>query len=143
MKHKREDLTCEEENILYWVGLLALPALLGTGLFLQYVLLPFLPHMECILWKVFGVYCPGCGGTRALKALLQGRILLSLWYHPVVLYVAVLYAAYILTHTLEKIRFPFVKGIRFRVMWLYGTLVIIGVNFILKNILKFGFGIMM
>lgn len=35
-----------------------------------------------------GYYCPGCGGTRAITALLHGRLLSSFLYHPVVLYAA-------------------------------------------------------
>ncbi|MDY6351438.1 MAG: DUF2752 domain-containing protein [Lachnospiraceae bacterium] len=40
----------------------------------------------CIFHEVTGLYCPGCGGTRALGFLLHGHPLLSLWYHPLVIY---------------------------------------------------------
>ncbi|MDD6428583.1 MAG: DUF2752 domain-containing protein [Lachnospiraceae bacterium] len=40
----------------------------------------------CIFHEVTGLYCPGCGGTRALRFLLHGHPLLSLWYHPLVIY---------------------------------------------------------
>ena len=35
-----------------------------------------------------GLYCPGCGGTRALKAFLRGEFLTSFRYHPLILYCA-------------------------------------------------------
>ena len=142
-KTPKEDLTREEENILYWAGVLALPlSLLGLYIAMNWIM-PYIPQSECIFWYWMKAYCPGCGGTRAVRALLRGEFLLSFWYHPFVLYVVVLYAIFMLTHTLEKLHVPFVKGVRFRVAWLYGALSIIGINFVLKNVLKFGFGIMM
>ncbi|MBQ2106068.1 MAG: DUF2752 domain-containing protein, partial [Lachnospiraceae bacterium] len=29
-------------------------------------------QMPCVVQELTGLYCPGCGGTRALKALLKG-----------------------------------------------------------------------
>lgn len=48
--------------------------------------------MPCIFQTVTGLYCPGCGGTRAVKYLLTGQIAKSLQYHPLVLYTAVIVA---------------------------------------------------
>ena len=49
-------------------------------------LLVSLFHMPCIFHLLTGLYCPGCGGTRAVKYLLQGDWKNSLIYHPFVLY---------------------------------------------------------
>lgn len=43
------------------------------------------PISGCIFREFFQIYCPGCGGTRALKALLQLNPLQSLYYNPVVI----------------------------------------------------------
>lgn len=40
----------------------------------------------CPLHKMTGLYCPGCGGTRAIKALLKLNLLQSAFYHPIPLY---------------------------------------------------------
>ena len=40
---------------------------------------------ECCIKTQFRIYCPGCGGSRATIALLQGDIIQSLKYNPIVL----------------------------------------------------------
>lgn len=42
--------------------------------------------MPCAFHSLTGLYCPGCGGTRAVKALLLGEFRMSFQYHPLVLY---------------------------------------------------------
>lgn len=42
--------------------------------------------MPCAFHSITGLYCPGCGGTRAVRAFLHGDILMSFQYHPIVLY---------------------------------------------------------
>ena len=42
------------------------------------------PSMPCWLHDLFHIYCIGCGGTRAMFALLQGKIVESLYYNPAV-----------------------------------------------------------
>lgn len=87
------------EKQLYLWGLAA-PFLSFIAIWLhQKLLAPLFPFEGCIWDKMLGIYCPGCGGTRAVLALLQGKLLLSLWYHPFVLYAAVLYAGFMLSHT--------------------------------------------
>lgn len=45
-------------------------------------------RMPCLYQMMTGLYCPGCGGTRAVRALLSGHPVLSFLYHPVVPYMA-------------------------------------------------------
>ena len=50
--------------------------------------------LNCALCSMrLGGYCPGCGGTRAFRALLAGNLLLSIRYHPLVAYMAVVLTA--------------------------------------------------
>lgn len=54
--------------------------------------------MPCILHDVFHIYCPGCGGTRAVMALLHLQIGRSLQLNPFAL-LFLLYGMYLLVHT--------------------------------------------
>lgn len=40
---------------------------------------------DCPAHKLFGLYCPFCGGTRAIGSLLKGDVLASLTYNPAIL----------------------------------------------------------
>ena len=48
----------------------------------------------CIFYEKYHLFCPGCGGTRAVICLLQGDIIGSFLYHPFVLYAAVIYGLF-------------------------------------------------
>lgn len=45
----------------------------------------------CIFNKVTGLCCPGCGGTRAFRALLHGQILRSIYDYPPLIFGVVVY----------------------------------------------------
>ena len=45
-------------------------------------------RIPCLFHELTGFYCPGCGGTRAVLALLAGHPVLSFLYHPLVPYCA-------------------------------------------------------
>jgi hypothetical protein len=45
-------------------------------------------YPQCLLYNLTGIYCAGCGATRALYALLHGRVLIAL--HDNALFVAAL-----------------------------------------------------
>ena len=96
---------------------------------------------SCIFYNLFGLYCPGCGGTRALRALCNGRVVLSLWYHPLVSYTAGVYIFFMLSHTWERLNLPCIKGMRYRDIYGYIAIGILILHFVLKNILVIFFKI--
>lgn len=57
----------------------------------------FLP--PCLFHTLTGFSCPGCGCTRAAISLLHGDIMQSLRYNPVILYCAVIYILFVLSHS--------------------------------------------
>lgn len=44
-----------------------------------------LPSFPCAVHELLHIYCPGCGGTRAIRVLLQGHFLQSLICNPAVI----------------------------------------------------------
>lgn len=136
----KKKLTLEDE--LYFVGVCFFVfAVICAYVFLKFIL-PIMPEVPCFFWKVFGAYCPGCGGTRALINMLQGRFLKSLWYHPLIMYCVVVYGWFMISHTLRKLHI-IKNGMKYRDGYMYGALAVIAINFVLKNVLKFCFGIVM
>lgn len=56
--------------------------------------LDVIPNMPCLVHDWFRIYCPGCGGTRAIFALLKGHIVESLCSNPAILLGALLVIYY-------------------------------------------------
>lgn len=58
---------------------------------------------SCFFYEHLGIYCPGCGCTRAFLSLLNFDFALSLYYNPVVLYCAIIVILYFITQTIDRI----------------------------------------
>ncbi len=67
-----------------FVNILVGIAVLLTFLLMLLQRVGMIPSMPCIIHDVLHIYCPGCGGTRAIFALLNGHVLESLYYNPAV-----------------------------------------------------------
>lgn len=134
MKNRKETYQiCAVSWIAIMVGVVAL--ILMKLFHIDIEQLP-IRRMSCLLYTLFHVYCPGCGGTRAVFALLRGDVLLSLYYHPVVVYTVVMYAWYLISNTVqwlskEKIRI----GTNFKTWYGVVAIVIIVVNWVVRNVL--------
>lgn len=83
------------DELYYQLGLVALGICIAT------VLLYFITGINvlninypCLFNKYTHLCCPGCGGTRAIRALLHGKILMSLYDYPPLLYGLVVYAVF-------------------------------------------------
>ncbi len=131
------------EDRFYIIGWLILPVILLGGWVLRLLEFSDMLIPTCMVYRVLGFYCPGCGGTRAVLALFHGNLLQCLWYHPLVFYGAAVYMCFMLTHTLGRLHIPYIKPMKYRDGYLYLALVIIAVNFVLKNILHIFFDIHM
>ena len=131
----------ELEDQLFLIGLVFLAAGIGFGALYYFILRDWLPRVPCFFSSVIGVYCPGCGGTRAVKALLRGQFLLSVWYHPLVPYSAIILGGFMITQGLHRLGIKYVHGWKFHSWYLYGAVILIGCNFLIKNLLRLIWGI--
>ena len=95
----------------------------------------------CIYRTALGIYCAGCGGTRAFYHLVHGHVIKSVLCNPFVIYSVGVYLAFMINtflykHT-EKIgvkKFP-ILGL------IYSGVGVLIVQCIIRNILYFGFGL--
>ncbi len=83
------------DKLLYEFGIVAL------GIGIAAVLLYFFTGINvlrlkypCMFNKITGYCCPGCGGTRAMRALLNGEILKCLYDYPPLIYGIVVYVVF-------------------------------------------------
>lgn len=127
-------------KIVYTLGLV-LAVVMSILFFLQHssrIRLDLTQIMyPCVFHRLSGLYCPGCGGTRAVKALLDGRLVECFLYHPFVLYCAVLYVLFMASHTLELLsakKFP-VRGLDFKITYVYIGIILILLQWMAKNLL--------
>lgn len=126
----------EVENQIFKLGIILFIVVIGVLAILVKIILPNYEVPSCIWNELLGIYCPGCGGTRSFMALMKGEFLLSLWYHPLVIYAVTIYGAFMISHVFAKItKYRYIKGIPFYPWYLYLALFIIVLNVIIKNIL--------
>lgn len=136
----RTPLLAKTNRIVYMLGLV-----LAVVIFVLFVLQHSSRiHLDltqviypCMFHRLSGLYCPGCGGTRAVKALLDGHLVACFLYHPFVLYCAVLYVLFMASHTLELLfakRLP-IRGLDFKISYVYIGIILILLQWMAKNLL--------
>lgn len=105
--------------------------------YIIYVLIGKPPIFNCWIYENFGIYCPGCGCTRALINLVQGNIIKSLYYNPTVLYTVIVLIIYLVGNTIAKVLKKDSKYIlKYTPILIYvGIFILIG-TCIVKNLLK-------
>lgn len=95
---------------------------------------------ECKFYSLFGFYCMGCGGSRAVFALLDFKFVRSFLYHPSVLItsILILYTDIILFLYLTRGEKKYLGLVNYKIYLIIPTSIIL--QFIIKYImLVFGF----
>lgn len=98
----------------------------------------FITIPKCFFYDKLQIYCWGCGATRAVYNLLNGNILMSIYYNPFILYLLCADLWYLLT---EGIAIIFklknrvcIKNINF---YIYFGFFILIFNWIIKMLMLF------
>ena len=90
------------EDELFYIGLAVFP--LGiAALWLYRRLINFMPSIPCFFNTFFGMYCPGCGGTRASFYLARLDIVNSFKMNATVLVSVILYLFFMIKETLHRV----------------------------------------
>ena len=86
----------------------------------------------CPFYRIIGLYCPACGNTRSLAALMHGDILQSLRYNITVLFLCILGAAFYAENAINLcgIKIKFVPRSEF---FIYLALIVFIAYFIFRN----------
>ena len=130
------------EKQLFVIGCVLFWLLVGIAAVLKLGWLDRLPQIPCMFVLVFGMYCPGCGGTRALSALLSGHPLQSFLYHPAVDYVGILCGWFMVSQTIERVSQGRIRiGMKYHDYYLWILLAILILHCGIRNILKLLWGI--
>ena len=86
------------------------------------------------------IYCPGCGGTRAMLALAHGHVLRALYYHAPAVVTAILAAVYLVSQTVWRLRGRQGWVLHYDSRWPGMLAALFLGNCVLRNILWLDFG---
>lgn len=138
--HPNQIRTIEDDFFLIGCILAAASAVLAVS----YLCIPgfHLPKLPpCLFHLISGYYCPGCGGTRAVRALLRGHPIQAAYFHPVVPYGAAVYLSFMITQSIERLSRGRARiGMKYHNYYAWIAVLLIIVNFIIKNMLHAFYG---
>lgn len=132
--NKREDYSFYQLGKIIWIPVIALGVIFADCIFPRF----FENNYPCLFESLTGYPCPGCGGTRAVVALFQGRILASFFYNPAVLSIVFCYLHFMILFFLRKNVFKNIENRKISVeVYAYVFIFVIIVQWIVKCIVLF------
>ena len=82
----------KKRNSIIFISILAIRACIGAIIVKKYNPEEHSFFIPCIFYKLTGIKCAGCGMTRAIHNLLNGRIKEAIWYNLMLLPSAVIFS---------------------------------------------------
>ena len=123
------------ENAIYLLFLFLLILIGGAYLIVRYSGLEFFQTVpSCMFYQMSGLYCPGCGGTRSMEALLTGHVLDSLYYHAFATYLIAGCSLFMGWHTIYLISKKRIPKLAFRIRYIIIGAILLGLQYIIKII---------
>lgn len=81
-----------KRNSIIFISVLGIIACIGAVIVKKYNPEEHSFFIPCIFYKLTGIKCAGCGMTRAIHNLLNGRIKEAIWYNLMLLPSAVIFS---------------------------------------------------
>ena len=91
-------------------------------------------YPPCIFHHITGLYCPGCGSTRAIHALLHGDLLGALRFNPLTLLFIFILASYGIVYAIYLIKGKSFNASFINPVWIWLLLAVILLFWVLRNI---------
>ena len=92
-------------------------------------------NVSCSFKEQYGLYCPGCGGTRALDELLQFDFIESFLYNPLVILLIVYAIIVVVSFVSFFVCKNKLKHIKIVLISSVTALIVIGLVFVIRNYL--------
>lgn len=122
------------EDLLYYMGIVSIGVMCLVVLIAKRysaILQKF--SLPCAFRLATGFYCPGCGGTRAVKFFLSGQMIKSFIYHPLIPYLGIGGGIFMVSQTASRVTRGKIRGMKFRNWYVYMMGIVILVQFFIKN----------
>lgn len=143
-KTNKTDYSYEDR---FFIGVSAVNLILSAALFAVFIgAVPAGLFGTCAFLSATGLYCPGCGGTRAVFSLAQGKLLHALWYYPALVYYILFSTAFLVSNGVRIVGKllcgkEILPSMRARAVYFVLLLVLILGGWVVRNILWMVWGI--
>ncbi len=96
--------------------------------------------LRCPFYSLTGLYCPGCGSGRAVRALLRGRVFEAFGLNPL-LFLLGIPAGYVLVHEYLRLAFPSLglRAVALSRRVCAGCVILVFAFWLLRNLPMFAF----